>query len=150
MFSSAELVWFALVALALVLSPGPNMIYFFSRTLCQGRGAGMVSLALLPVLGAQYGEVLEAGELVPVFDAGSGAFRVDYYEHHFPLDPRDSAVILRGVPPLPEVDRRHHHQHRRKEGHRRAPGHVRQVQAHGGAEQLQPAAEMPFIEAGNG
>jgi threonine/homoserine/homoserine lactone efflux protein len=39
-----ELAWFALVALALVLTPGPNMIYCISRTLCQGRAAGMVSL----------------------------------------------------------------------------------------------------------
>ncbi len=44
MFTSVELAWFALVALALVLTPGPNMIYCISRTLCQGRGAGMVSL----------------------------------------------------------------------------------------------------------
>ena len=45
MLTTTELAWFALVALALVLTPGPNMIYCISRTLCQGRGAGMVSLA---------------------------------------------------------------------------------------------------------
>lgn len=45
MLTSQEIAWFALVALALVLTPGPNMIYCISRTLCQGRGAGMVSLA---------------------------------------------------------------------------------------------------------
>lgn len=44
MLSFPELAWFALVALALVLTPGPNMIYCISRTLCQGRGAGLVSL----------------------------------------------------------------------------------------------------------
>lgn len=44
MLTSHEIAWFALVALALVLTPGPNMIYCISRTLCQGRGAGMVSL----------------------------------------------------------------------------------------------------------
>ena len=44
MLTFPELAWFALVALALVLTPGPNMIYCISRTLCQGRGAGMVSL----------------------------------------------------------------------------------------------------------
>ncbi|MGC1176372.1 LysE family translocator [Polaromonas sp.] len=44
MLTVTELAWFALVALALVLTPGPNMIYCISRTLCQGRGAGMVSL----------------------------------------------------------------------------------------------------------
>lgn len=44
MLTVTELAWFALVALALVLTPGPNMIYCISRTLSQGRGAGMVSL----------------------------------------------------------------------------------------------------------
>ena len=40
-----ELAWFALAALVLVLTPGPNMIYCVSRALCQGRSAGFVSLA---------------------------------------------------------------------------------------------------------
>jgi threonine/homoserine/homoserine lactone efflux protein len=61
MLTMAELAWFALVALALVLTPGPNMIYCISRTLCQGRGAGMVSLAgvalgfVVHLLGASFG-----------------------------------------------------------------------------------------------
>jgi threonine/homoserine/homoserine lactone efflux protein len=33
------------VALVLVLTPGPNMMYLVSRTLTQGRRAGMISLA---------------------------------------------------------------------------------------------------------
>lgn len=45
MLTFQELGWFALAALALVLTPGPNMIYCISRTLCQGRTAGLVSLA---------------------------------------------------------------------------------------------------------
>jgi threonine/homoserine/homoserine lactone efflux protein len=45
MLTWTELGWFALAALALVLTPGPNMIYCVSRTLCQGRRAGFVSLA---------------------------------------------------------------------------------------------------------
>lgn len=45
MLTLQELGWFALAALALVLTPGPNMIYCVSRTLVQGRGAGMLSLA---------------------------------------------------------------------------------------------------------
>jgi threonine/homoserine/homoserine lactone efflux protein len=45
MLTWQELGWFALAALVLVLTPGPNMIYCVSRTLCQGRAAGMVSLA---------------------------------------------------------------------------------------------------------
>ena len=61
MLTASELAWFALVALALVLTPGPNMIYCISRTLCQGRGAGMVSLGgvalgfVVHLLGASFG-----------------------------------------------------------------------------------------------
>ncbi|MES2978573.1 MAG: LysE family translocator [Pseudomonadota bacterium] len=61
MLTPNELLVFALVALALVLTPGPNMIYCISRTLCQGRGAGLVSLAgvafgfLVHLLGASFG-----------------------------------------------------------------------------------------------
>lgn len=35
----------ALVALGLVLTPGPNMLYLVSRSLSQGRRAGIISLA---------------------------------------------------------------------------------------------------------
>jgi threonine/homoserine/homoserine lactone efflux protein len=42
--STATLAGFAAVALALVLTPGPNMAYLVSRTICQGRAAGLVSL----------------------------------------------------------------------------------------------------------
>ena len=36
---------FALACLLLTLTPGPNLLYLVSRTLCQGRRAGIVSLA---------------------------------------------------------------------------------------------------------
>ena len=36
---------FALIALGLVLTPGPNMAYLISRSICQGRVAGLISLA---------------------------------------------------------------------------------------------------------
>lgn len=42
--TTAALFAFALVALGMVLTPGPNMIYLISRSICQGRGAGLVSL----------------------------------------------------------------------------------------------------------
>lgn len=35
---------FSLVALGMVLTPGPNMIYLISRSICQGRTAGLISL----------------------------------------------------------------------------------------------------------
>lgn len=41
---SSRLLAFALLALGLVLTPGPNMIYLVSRSICQGRLAGLVSL----------------------------------------------------------------------------------------------------------
>ncbi|WP_225785310.1 LysE family translocator [Xenophilus sp. Marseille-Q4582] len=45
MLPVSELLFFALAALVLVLTPGPNMIYCVSRALCQGRAAGLISLA---------------------------------------------------------------------------------------------------------
>lgn len=39
-----ELLLFAAAALLMVLTPGPNMIYLISRSICQGRGAGVISL----------------------------------------------------------------------------------------------------------
>lgn len=39
-----ELLIFAAASLLLVLTPGPNMIYLISRSICQGRKAGVVSL----------------------------------------------------------------------------------------------------------
>jgi len=44
MIDTAAAAGIALVALGLVLTPGPNMIYLVSRTLAQGRAAGLVSL----------------------------------------------------------------------------------------------------------
>ena len=40
----ASLITFAAVALGLVLTPGPNMIYLTSRSICQGKRAGLISL----------------------------------------------------------------------------------------------------------
>lgn len=40
-----SLVTFALIALSMVLTPGPNMIYLISRSICQGPRAGLVSLS---------------------------------------------------------------------------------------------------------
>ena len=36
---------FSLVCLGMALTPGPNMLYLVSRSICQGRWAGIVSLA---------------------------------------------------------------------------------------------------------
>ena len=56
-----DLLLFAAGALLLVLSPGPNMIYLVSRSICQGRKAGVISLCGVVV-----------GFLVHVFAAAAG------------------------------------------------------------------------------
>jgi threonine/homoserine/homoserine lactone efflux protein len=40
-----HLLAFAAIAFALVITPGPNMMYLVSRSICQGRAAGLISLA---------------------------------------------------------------------------------------------------------
>jgi threonine/homoserine/homoserine lactone efflux protein len=42
--TAANLLAFALVSLGMVLTPGPNMIYLVSRSISQGRRAGLISL----------------------------------------------------------------------------------------------------------
>jgi threonine/homoserine/homoserine lactone efflux protein len=44
MVSASSLAAFALVALGMVLTPGPNMIYLITRSIMQGRLAGFISL----------------------------------------------------------------------------------------------------------
>ena len=44
MSEHTSLLAFGLVALGIVLTPGPNMIYLVSRSICQGRAAGLISL----------------------------------------------------------------------------------------------------------
>jgi (1->4)-alpha-D-glucan 1-alpha-D-glucosylmutase len=48
---------------------------------------------LLPVLGDQYGEVLEKGELKLVYE--DGRFHIDYWETRFPSAPGPTAAVLR-------------------------------------------------------
>ena len=47
---------------------------------------------LLPILGDQYGRVLERGELKVCFDAG--AFYLTYYDHQFPIAPGTYRYVL--------------------------------------------------------
>ncbi len=39
-----SLLAFAAIVLGMALTPGPNMVYLISRSICQGRTAGMISL----------------------------------------------------------------------------------------------------------
>ncbi|HWK45811.1 MAG TPA: malto-oligosyltrehalose synthase [Stellaceae bacterium] len=50
---------------------------------------------LLPVLGNQYGVVLEAGDLRLRFDPATGTLSVWYYEHRFPVAAWDYDRVLR-------------------------------------------------------
>lgn len=56
-----NLLAFAAIALGMVLTPGPNMVYLISRSISQGAGAGLISLAgvatgfLVYMLGAAFG-----------------------------------------------------------------------------------------------
>jgi (1->4)-alpha-D-glucan 1-alpha-D-glucosylmutase len=53
----------------------------------------LANKVLVPVLGDQFGEVLERGELQLVREGG--AFFVKYWEHSFPINPRQVPRILR-------------------------------------------------------
>lgn len=48
---------------------------------------------LLPILGDQYGKILEDQQLRVLFE--DGAFFVDYFEHRFPLRPKSYDFVLR-------------------------------------------------------
>jgi threonine/homoserine/homoserine lactone efflux protein len=61
MIPASDLALFALAAFIMVLTPGPNMIYLVSRSLCQGRKAAIVSL---------FG--VAAGFLLHMFAAAAG------------------------------------------------------------------------------
>lgn len=49
---------------------------------------------LLPFLSSDYGTVLQAGDIALCFDAGQGAFHIEHYQHHFPVNPITYGAIL--------------------------------------------------------
>jgi (1->4)-alpha-D-glucan 1-alpha-D-glucosylmutase len=81
-----------------VLENGPASLHagFFDIE-WQPVDEAMHNRVLLPVLGAQYGEVLERGELRVELEPESGGFAVRYYAHRFPVDPREYPRILEPV-----------------------------------------------------
>ncbi|WPB55322.1 malto-oligosyltrehalose synthase [Xylophilus sp. GOD-11R] len=63
----------------------------------------MAGRVLLPVLGDHYGRVLEAGDLKLTFEPAAGEFWLHYYDHRFPIDPRDYPAIFAVLPiPAPQ------------------------------------------------
>ncbi|QXJ19540.1 LysE family translocator [Actinomadura graeca] len=75
MITASAAAGIALVALGMVLSPGPNMVYLVSRSVAQGRRAGLVSLGgvaagfLVFVLGATAGITTVFGLVPPLYTA---------------------------------------------------------------------------------
>ena len=78
-----------------VLEWGPHSPYatFFDID-WEASARGVRGKVTLPVLGDQYGKVLEAGELKLQFDGAEGAFRVGYYDEHFPIGVRRYPQLL--------------------------------------------------------
>jgi (1->4)-alpha-D-glucan 1-alpha-D-glucosylmutase len=56
--------------------------------------SSMRNRVLVPVLGEPYGVILERGELKLEFDAAAGSFSVRYFQHRFPIDPREYPRIF--------------------------------------------------------
>lgn len=48
---------------------------------------------LLPVLGVQYGDALERGDITLAFDADNGSYSLCYFDHRFPVDPKDYPAV---------------------------------------------------------
>jgi (1->4)-alpha-D-glucan 1-alpha-D-glucosylmutase len=86
-----------------VLEHGPASTYapFFDIDWCPADREEQCGKVLLPVLGDHYRAALERGEIMLAFEDGS--FSINYYEHHFPIDPRTYPMILNGIS-LPEDD----------------------------------------------
>lgn len=76
-----------------VLENGPSSIYApYFDIQWKPLKTGLQDKVLLPILGDQYGRVLERGELKVQFDAG--AFFLRYYDHEFPIAPSTYRHIL--------------------------------------------------------
>ncbi|NED95231.1 LysE family translocator [Phytoactinopolyspora alkaliphila] len=75
MVSTAAILGIAVVALGLVLTPGPNMIYLVSRSITQGRRAGLISLLGVAAGFLIYLTAATAG-LTAVFAAVPAAYTV--------------------------------------------------------------------------
>lgn len=66
--------------------------------------ADLQNRVLLPVLGDQYGIILERGEIALRFDPQEGSFSAWYYGHRFPISPPGYPAILQyGEAPLASI-----------------------------------------------
>ncbi|HEX2570373.1 MAG TPA: malto-oligosyltrehalose synthase [Polyangia bacterium] len=79
-----------------VLENGPSSLYADTFDIdWQPTREEMHDTVLLPVLGDQYGQVLERGELQVLYE--DGTFHLAYYEHRFPLGPRTLRPLLDSI-----------------------------------------------------
>lgn len=81
-----------------VLESGPASLYaeFFDID-WQPANTALTNKVLIPILGDHYGLVLERGELKLSFRPESGEVSACYYEHRFPIDPREYPAILQAA-----------------------------------------------------
>jgi (1->4)-alpha-D-glucan 1-alpha-D-glucosylmutase len=78
-----------------VLENGPSSAYaYFFDIEWHPVNPALQNRVLIPVLGDQYGLVLERGELKLSFRKETGEFSVCYYDHRFPVDPREYPQVL--------------------------------------------------------
>ena len=75
----------------LLLGRGSPYASFFDID-WSSQSTGLTGRVLLPVLGERLEVALEAGQLQAFY--AEGAFRVRYFEHHWPLTPRSWSTIL--------------------------------------------------------
>jgi (1->4)-alpha-D-glucan 1-alpha-D-glucosylmutase len=77
-----------------VLENGPASAYanFFDIDWSSSLKEELHDRVLLPVLGENYGKVLESGHLQLHYEAGT--FRIHYFDHHFPISPCSFDRIL--------------------------------------------------------
>ena len=79
-----------------VLENGPSSVYARCFDIdFRPAKEGLENKVLLPILGDQYGRVLEKGELVLSFE--EGAFWLSYYDTRLPVNPRSYQQILEVV-----------------------------------------------------
>ncbi|MFN7131721.1 MAG: malto-oligosyltrehalose synthase, partial [Myxococcales bacterium] len=85
-----------------VLENGPSSIYapFFDID-WKPIKEELENRVLVPILGDQYGAVLERGELKLTFE--NGGFGISYWDHRFPVAPRQYTHLLRYR--LPELEK---------------------------------------------
>jgi threonine/homoserine/homoserine lactone efflux protein len=106
MVSTSALLGIAGVALGLVLTPGPNMIYLVSRSITQGRRAGLVSLLgvalgfLVYLLAATAGVATLFALVPPLYDAIkiAGALYLLYLAWNAVKPGGQSAFAPKGLP----------------------------------------------------